>query len=376
VHALATKSKREAAKTTPKDGPAMSPTAPLDRRVLRAGSCACGGGCPTCRAARIAVDAKLRLGAANDAHEREADRVAAQVTAMPETVVRMKTKGSAGAGVRAGAPATAAQSVSSDVVTSLGGGRPLERAARQYFEPRFGIDFGGVRVHTDGKAAASAESIGARAYTFGHHLVFGAGEYRLHSDEGRRLIAHELTHVVQHGSDAGTISRQEHPATCGADPCHYATSGTTAREIHLNLGMRAVRVYRRGPPTTIALEYTNLIVGPATSSLANANGWCHLYAVQGHQAVSGNGLINFVNYCGNFGFHSSFWHQSGGVERIPGSVSHGCARLPDASATDTARSRAFYDLVRDGDCVRIYSQSSCWRDPTFSGCDSRANCSP
>ena len=62
-------------------------------------------------------------------------------------------------------------------------------------------DFGQVRIHTGSTAAESARAIGARAYTVGHDIVFGAGEYAPHTGTGRRLLAHELTHVVQQGGD-------------------------------------------------------------------------------------------------------------------------------------------------------------------------------
>lgn len=67
---------------------------------------------------------------------------------------------------------------------------------RTFMEPRFGQDFSGVRVHTDAKAASSAEALNARAYTVGNHVVFGAGQYSPH------LMAHELAHVVQQGAAA------------------------------------------------------------------------------------------------------------------------------------------------------------------------------
>jgi hypothetical protein len=76
-------------------------------------------------------------------------------------------------------------------------GHPLDAATRSYMEPRFGYDFSGVQVHTDGKAAESARSVNALAYTIGHDIVFGAGQYTPQSGEGQRLLAHELTHVVQ-----------------------------------------------------------------------------------------------------------------------------------------------------------------------------------
>lgn len=76
-------------------------------------------------------------------------------------------------------------------------GRPLDPEARRYMESHIGFDFSKVRVHTDDRAAASARGLGAKAYTLGNHVVFSSGRYSPKSAEGRRLIAHELTHVVQ-----------------------------------------------------------------------------------------------------------------------------------------------------------------------------------
>jgi hypothetical protein len=76
-------------------------------------------------------------------------------------------------------------------------GQPLEPATRAFMEPRFGHDFSRVRVHTDARAAESARAVGALAYTVGHNVVFENGRYRPQTNAGRRLIAHELVHVVQ-----------------------------------------------------------------------------------------------------------------------------------------------------------------------------------
>ncbi len=78
-----------------------------------------------------------------------------------------------------------------------GGGRPLDPATRAYMEPRFGHDFSQVRVHTDARAAQSAQSIRALAYTVGNSIVFNAGQYAPGTHAGHKLMAHELTHVVQ-----------------------------------------------------------------------------------------------------------------------------------------------------------------------------------
>jgi hypothetical protein len=82
-----------------------------------------------------------------------------------------------------------------DVVASRG--TPLDPGTRFDMESAVGHDFGDVEVHTDAQAAASARAVQAHAYTVGSHIVFGEGRYHPETDEGRRTLAHELTHVVQ-----------------------------------------------------------------------------------------------------------------------------------------------------------------------------------
>jgi hypothetical protein len=86
-----------------------------------------------------------------------------------------------------------------DVVDS-GGGQPLDRNTRAAMEAGFGHNFSDVRIHTGGKAAESARSVQAQAYTVGNDIVFGGDNYAPDSSAGRRTLAHELTHVVQQRS--------------------------------------------------------------------------------------------------------------------------------------------------------------------------------
>ncbi|XUL93982.1 DUF4157 domain-containing protein [Streptomyces galilaeus] len=88
------------------------------------------------------------------------------------------------------------------------GGTPLDTRVRRVMEGRFRYDFSAVRVHTDSAANESAAAIGARAYTSGRDIVFGAGRYDPQSAAGRRLLAHELTHIVQQSGHAGTPQGQ------------------------------------------------------------------------------------------------------------------------------------------------------------------------
>ncbi|MDR4484432.1 MAG: DUF4157 domain-containing protein [Nitrospirales bacterium] len=76
-------------------------------------------------------------------------------------------------------------------------GQPLDVPIRAFFEPHFGHDFSQVRVHTDARAVESARMVDALAYTVGRNVVFGAGQYVPGTNAGQKLLAHELTHVVQ-----------------------------------------------------------------------------------------------------------------------------------------------------------------------------------
>jgi hypothetical protein len=82
-------------------------------------------------------------------------------------------------------------------VISSGHGRPLDGPARRLMETGFGADFGSVRVHTGPAATESAKSVDAHAYTVGEDVVFRDGLYRPDTEAGRRMLAHELAHVVQ-----------------------------------------------------------------------------------------------------------------------------------------------------------------------------------
>jgi|GEM_PF-4005568 len=153
------------------------------------------------------LQAKLTIGASNDPLEQEADQIADQVLAAPAQstvsgaaprIQRVTEQGTGDAGT---APASV------DRVLS-GSGRPLDPAIQQDMGQRFGHDFSQVRVHTDSDAEQSAQDVNAHAYTVGHNIVFGAGGFAPGSHEGRKLIAHELTHVVQQTGAAGIHTGQ------------------------------------------------------------------------------------------------------------------------------------------------------------------------
>jgi hypothetical protein len=112
-------------------------------------------------------------------------------------------------------------------------GQPLDPATRAYIEPRLGADLGSVRIHTDNSAATAARAVHASAYTVGGDIFFAPGRYRPHIGEGRRLLAHELSHTVQQkggaaekGLSKAAVGVQRQPAPQGASS--QATQGTTA----------------------------------------------------------------------------------------------------------------------------------------------------
>lgn len=165
------------------------------------------------------IQAKLTVGAADDPQEHEADHVAERIMRSADDTpcscaeyggeckachgklgsLEPDTSREPQASIQRKASAPSAPHAIPRTVRSTlaSAGQPLDRSTRAFFEPRFGRDFGRVRIHTGPRAAASARSIHARAYTAGSHIVFGEGQYSPDAPEGQRLLAHELTHVIQ-----------------------------------------------------------------------------------------------------------------------------------------------------------------------------------
>jgi len=115
------------------------------------------------------------------------------------------------------APANAVPPIVHDVLSSRG--QPLDAGTRAFMEPRFGHDFSQVRVHTDAHAAESARAVNALAYTVERDVVFGTGQYAPTTSEGRRLVAHELTHVMQQqGAGTGEHLQQKLTMSDSGDP--------------------------------------------------------------------------------------------------------------------------------------------------------------
>lgn len=185
------------------------------------------------------IQAKLRVSQSDDPQEREADQVANAIVsggpvakpgqAQPAITPRP------GAGQvlrRAAGPAAIAKSggevggASEARIRGLsGGGSPLPETERSFFESKMGHDFGGVRVHNGAEAASATSSINARAFTRGNDIAFAPGQYQPESIEGRKLLAHELTHVVQQGGAGAASSAGQANVNGGASTISRKVDG-------------------------------------------------------------------------------------------------------------------------------------------------------
>ena len=172
------------------------------------------------------AQSKLKLNRLGDVFEQEADRVADHVMDMPEPQLQIACPCGGGcpkcrkehdsrpqlqtkwvqANAQGGLPGPPIVQEATD-----SSGQLLEQSTRKFMELRFGHDFSQVRVHTDARAVESARTLNALAYTSSRDIVFGAGQYAPNTHEGRRLLAHELAHVVQQGGNHAIVQRQAAP---------------------------------------------------------------------------------------------------------------------------------------------------------------------
>jgi len=191
-----------------------------DPRLQRA--CPCGGGCPECdeeksRQGRQSLQAKdVETGDTGETGHESLQAKGVDTVGTAETgheslrAKRAETSYTEDAGDARALP------VVQEVLRSPG--RPLDLAVRAFMEPRFGHDFSRVRVHADAKAAESAREVNALAYTLGRDVVFGGGRYVPGTSAGQKLLAHELTHVIQQSPVASSaVVNSTGPKTCCRD---------------------------------------------------------------------------------------------------------------------------------------------------------------
>ncbi|HEU4887874.1 MAG TPA: DUF4157 domain-containing protein, partial [Thermoanaerobaculia bacterium] len=192
---------------------------------------------------------RARISAANGHHERQADRLADRVIRMPGPRPALRDDRSSTA-------------------------RPLDPAERAFFEPRFGHDFSSVRVHSDARAASSAQALNAAAYTVGTDVVFGAGQFAPQTAQGFTLLAHELAHVVQQSGSAPMVMRR--PASTvevKADP-----GATCTLKQHGKIAPAAFKAHAWTSQTVAALDAFLAGAKTPAAQAAGAALWKHFHS--------------------------------------------------------------------------------------------------
>ena len=244
--------------------------------------CACGGGCTRCKDEKT-PQTKLRVSQPGDAYEQEADRVADIVMRTPKSGIPDDTRlinGPQISRLSAGEHEVGRQVADEEQISTTeeaddeeivpdetgmpklkdhaeapgplnhiprNGGRPLDAGIREFMEQRFSCDLGHVQLHTDREAAESAEKLNAHAYTVGHDIYFNNGRYDPETYSGQKLLAHELTHVLQQEGRREDLGVQRTPkrrsqatappactTTCDAGSC---PQGKQSRVIRNDCGL-------------------------------------------------------------------------------------------------------------------------------------------
>ncbi|WP_276132338.1 eCIS core domain-containing protein [Polluticoccus soli] len=206
---------------------------------------------------RPIVQTKIEIGAPNDRYEQEADSVAEKVVTTPDSAVTVSAPTSTGIKrktahpgivypmrisriamkrvqcqrtrkVTTNTPAARPLNIEAKLNSTAGRGSPMDAKTRAFMEPRFGADFSGVRIHTDRTAAQMNNALGSYAFAYNNNIYFNQGQYQPGTTGGKRLLAHELTHVVQQGA---AIQRSSIPQISQRPPPGPAIQGLGIQDV-------------------------------------------------------------------------------------------------------------------------------------------------
>lgn len=277
---------------------------------------------------------KLKIGQPDDRYEQEADRVAEQVMTMPDSkqqppakistklldtsAQRFLTETEQQARrqpeeeeeeelIQLKSSADQLPEVTPEIESSIdnlkSGGHPIPGQARRFFESRFGTGFSSVRIHSGTHAARAAQSIRARAFTIGSHIAFGNGEYSPDSIPGRRLLAHELTHVVQQNSHDKPVkggpaqnTSSSNPATAQRAPARGAEPDERFHATH-SLSTQITSIPELEHEQQIQRDDDD---APAPAAPALATPTLN-FGTAGSTLTRGNSLTATVNFTANAG---------------------------------------------------------------------------
>jgi len=298
------------------------------------------------------IQAKLKIGEPNDKFEQEADRVADEAMRMPDPhtleraafsssdspnrIQRMCTNCEEELKRQPKLQAKGTSSITPEVtpvfasrIQSLqGGGQPLPASVRNFFEPRFGHDFSRVRVHSGRAAEQSARDVNAHAYTVGNNIVFGAGQFAPGTHEGQRLIAHELTHVVQQ-NDASQSGLQRSSVPTDLNCPNYEPSERSVS--HREPGHLDPDVERLAPDKLLVADFGvdwRHIKG-STKSAPTLQAWLTAWESDSSYRLS---IVGYSDCVGAEGLNTDLRHaRASNVEALLG---------PEAKSRTTFRSMA------------------------------------
>lgn len=276
-------------------------------------------------------------------------------------------------------------------------GRPLPDEVRSFMEPRFGVDFSHVRIHTDNNAAQMARDLNATAFTHAGGVYFNSGRYNPDSQSGKRLLAHELTHVIQQSSGdygtypSGTILTPRKPSfqqpqvrISRINPHHSGLKRIQRQvEVHVNLRQpQKVKLFRKDgvdtvfSPVSAGTNTESLIATPITTysitkrkdPLLKQGRWGLQYFARFHDGIGFHSNITYPRretlckegikkYCKP---KSKLKDRLKWILKVDGTPrSHGCVRMKHSDAP------RLFNAVSDGISVRVYKRRS-WRKPLWS----------
>ncbi len=327
-------------KTSPKPFGTPPPTGVLQRKCVCGGAAGLTGECEDCRNKRLTgqtrplLQTKLTISRPGDKYEQEADRVADMVMRIPESSVQRQVKpdeeqdkeviqrkpvsaqitpfiqrqldseeeeveeetGQAKTLVQrrgTNQASSALPPIVYDVLHSPG--QPLDADTRAFMESRFGHDFSRVRVHTDVKAAESARLAKAQAYTMGHEIVVGANAYIPHTTPGKKLLAHELTHVVQQQNQNPHSPRLQRQPVPDQSSRSKATSSQTGPRRLDDDEQRLLREFvKRGRVPPYVPETRTCLTGVRDEDTAMVGEY---FFCERHGLLSDNPLEPYAQFC-------------------------------------------------------------------------------
>ena len=242
---------------------------------------------PVKQTSSSSIQTKLNVNKPGDKYEQEADSTAERVMRMSNAGVKeitssshedkkiqRKETGSAGyeehsnQGDRDTAVSTAPETESA-IRGKTSGGQPLPGDTRNFMEPRFGNDFSNVRIHNDSASAQLNNQLNARAFTYQNHIFFGQNQFQPHSAQGKQLLAHELTHVVQQGASKSLKAQPTHQPDTVTDTLQAKPSQTGSPDTHRGiLGVLSTGVGAVASAFTRIISNVSRAIGAGISTAA------------------------------------------------------------------------------------------------------------